>query len=67
MPLSAKHDVFLSALDLLVLHALKIEPQHGYALVARIRQLSRYLLRAEEGGLYPALQRLLKSGLGEAR
>jgi PadR family transcriptional regulator PadR len=44
-----------------------IEPLHGYALATRIQQRSRDLLQVEEGSLYPALQRLLKAGLVDAR
>jgi len=35
---------------------------HGYAIAQRIHQNSGNLLRAEEGSLYPALQRLLIEG-----
>jgi transcriptional regulator len=34
---------------------------HGYALVQVIRRTSDDLLQIEEGSLYPALQRMLKS------
>jgi transcriptional regulator len=51
----------------MVLRLLKQEPLHGYALVQRIQQLSNNLLQVEEGSLYPALQRLLKEDLVEAK
>jgi len=35
---------------------------HGYALVEVIKRTSDDLLQIEEGSLYPALQRMLKSG-----
>ena len=35
---------------------------HGYALVQVIKRTSDELLQIEEGSLYPALQRMLKSG-----
>lgn len=35
---------------------------HGYALVEVIKRTSDNLLQVEEGSLYPALQRMLKSG-----
>jgi transcriptional regulator len=35
---------------------------HGYAIAQRIRQLSGDVLEAEEGSLYPALQRILLEG-----
>ena len=59
-------DLFPGALEMMVLRLLKQEPLHGYALVQRIQETSRNLLQVEEGSLYPALQRLLKSKLVEA-
>ena len=35
---------------------------HGYALAQQIKRVSDDLLQIEEGSLYPALQRMLKSG-----
>ena len=52
---------------MMVLRLLKQEPMHGYALVQRIQQLSNNLLQVEEGSLYPALQRLLKDDLVDAK
>jgi len=54
------------ALALLVLRVLQSGPLHGYAIAQRIRQLSRDVLEAEEGSLYPALQRLLLEGWAAA-
>ena len=39
---------------------------HGYALAQHTTGVSDDLLHVEEGSLYPALQRMLKSGLVEA-
>lgn len=50
------------ALAMLVLRVLRGGPLHGYAIAQRIRQLSGEVLEAEEGSLYPALQRLLIEG-----
>src|SRR5215831_2983528 len=50
------------ALAMLVLRVLKSGPLHGYAIAQRIRQLSSDVLEAEEGSLYPALQRILVEG-----
>jgi PadR family transcriptional regulator PadR len=58
-----RRDLFSGALDLMVLHSLRLKPMHGYALVKHIKQASDGLLQIEEGSLYPALQRLLKEGL----
>lgn len=35
---------------------------HGYALAQHIKSVSDDLLQIEEGSLYPALQRMLKTG-----
>jgi transcriptional regulator len=58
-------DLFSGALELMVLHSLRLKPMHGYALVKHIRQVSEDLLQIEEGSLYPALQRMLREGLLE--
>jgi PadR family transcriptional regulator PadR len=49
-------------LAMLVLRVLRTGPLHGYAIAQRIRQLSDSVLEAEEGSLYPTLQRLLIEG-----
>jgi PadR family transcriptional regulator PadR len=50
------------ALAMLILRVLQSGPLHGYAIAQRIRQLSGEVLEAEEGSLYPALQRILLEG-----
>src|SRR5215471_6332419 len=50
------------ALAMLILRVLQSGPLHGYAIAQRIRQLSGDVLEAEEGSLYPALQRILLEG-----
>lgn len=47
---------------MLILRVLQSGPLHGYAIAQRIKQLSRDVLAAEEGSLYPALQRILVEG-----
>lgn len=47
---------------MLVLRVLQSGPLHGYAIAQRIRQLSNSVLDAEEGSLYPTLQRMLLEG-----
>ncbi|SPE34856.1 Transcriptional regulator, PadR family [Candidatus Sulfopaludibacter sp. SbA3] len=53
---------------MLVLRVLQSGPLHGYAIAQRIRALSDSVLEAEEGSLYPTLQRMLLEGwvIGEA-
>lgn len=64
---ATSRDLFPGALEMMVLRLLKQEPLHGYALVQRIQQVSNNLLQIEEGSLYPALQRLLRDGLVDAK
>ena len=61
-----QRDLFSGALELMVLHSLRLKPMHGYALVKHIQQVSGDLLQIEEGSLYPALQRMLRDGLLES-
>ena len=53
-------------LDMLVLKVLSVGRMHGWGIAQRIRQVSREVLRVEEGSLYPALRRLELDGLVEA-
>jgi PadR family transcriptional regulator, regulatory protein PadR len=50
------------SLTMLVLRVLRGGPLHGYAIAQRIHQLSGEVLEADEGSLYPALQRMLVEG-----
>jgi transcriptional regulator len=50
-------------LDMLILKALSLGPNHGYGILLRIEQTSRGLLSLEQGSLYPALNRLEHKGL----
>ena len=49
-------------LDLLILKALSLGPQHGWAVADRIQQISRDALSVRQGSLYPALHRLQRRG-----
>jgi len=55
--------VLLEKIDLLVLKALSLAPLHGFGIGQRITQLSGGELKITLGSLYPALQRLERSGL----
>jgi PadR family transcriptional regulator PadR len=46
----------------LILKTLTLEPMHGWAVSARIQQISRGVLEVNQGSLYPALQRLEQKG-----
>ena len=60
-------DLPQGTLDLLILKTLALEPQHGWAISERIRQVSSELLQVQQGSLYPALHRLERRGWIEAR
>ena len=59
---SEYRDLFPGALELMILQTLRRKPMHGYALAQHIKSISDELLEIEEGSLYPALQRMLKTG-----
>jgi len=54
-------------LDLLILKALALRPQHGWAVSERIQQISKDVLRVQQGSLYPSLHRLERRGWIKAR
>ena len=58
----ARGDLLPGTLDMLILRTLQWGPQHGYAIGQTIRVQSSDVLQVEAGSLYPALQRLAKSG-----
>ncbi len=61
---SSKADVLQGTLDLMVLQTLAtLGPLHGYAIAARLEQVSRGALRLNMGTLYPGLMRLEQRGL----
>ena len=49
-------------LDLLILKTLDLEPQHGWAISERLRQISSDQVHVQQGSLYPALHRLERRG-----
>ena len=56
-------DLLPGTLDMLILKALSLGPNHGYGVLLRIEQTSKGLLSLEQGSLYPALNRLEHRGL----
>ena len=61
---TAKADVLQGTLDLMVLQTLNsLGPLHGYAIAARLDQVSSGALQLNMGTLYPALMRLEQRGL----
>ena len=60
--IKAKADLLQGTLDLLVLKTLALEPMHGWGISQRIQQMSRDVLRINQGSLYPSLHRLEQQG-----
>ena len=60
--MSERLDLPQGTLDLLILKALSLAPQHGWAISERIQQVSRETLQIPQGSLYPALHRLERRG-----
>src|SRR6202158_3380308 len=57
-----KSDLVYGTLDMLILKALQHDPRHGLEIADRIQQMSKEILRVEQGSLYPALYRLEAQG-----
>jgi PadR family transcriptional regulator PadR len=55
-------DLVQGTLDLLILKILALEPQHGWAIGQRLKQVSGDVLQVSEGSLYPALHKLEQGG-----
>jgi len=60
--MTTRLDLLQGTLDLLILRTLVAEPRHGWAISERIQDLSRDVLRVNQGSLYPALHRLEQQG-----
>jgi PadR family transcriptional regulator, regulatory protein PadR len=59
-----KTDVLQGTLDLMVLQTMAaLGPLHGYAIAARLEQVSKGSLQLNMGTLYPCLMRLEQRGL----
>ena len=60
--MSKPPDLVQGTLDLLLLKIIALEPQHGWAISQRLRQVSHDELHASDGSIYPALQKLELAG-----
>jgi transcriptional regulator len=60
--MSKPPDLVQGTLDLLVLKILDLEPQHGWAISQRLKQISGDQLQVSAGSLYPALHKLELAG-----
>jgi transcriptional regulator len=56
-------ELMQGTLDLLILQTLAFGKVHGHAIARTIERRSDEVLQVGHGSLYPALQRLVKSGL----
>ena len=56
-------ELLQGTLDLLILKAVSLRPEHGYGILLRIQQISGEALQIQQGSLYPALYRLEHQGL----
>jgi len=65
--MSNEAELLPGTLDLLILKAVSLGPLHGYGVLLRIGQISGQALLIEQGALYPALFRLVRQGLLEAK
>jgi PadR family transcriptional regulator PadR len=57
-----RSELLPGTLEMLILKTLTLGTLHGYGLAQYIRDLSRDVIRIEEGSLYPALQRMRIKG-----
>ena len=60
--MSKPSDLLQGTLDLLILRTLALGPMHGWAVAARIQQISQDVFQIKQGALYPALHRLEQQG-----
>ena len=57
-----RNELLPGTLDMLVLSTLSLGPLHGYGIAQHIERTSGEALKVEQGSLYPALERLQRSG-----
>src|SRR2546423_12239199 len=60
--MTTRLDLLQGTLDLLILRTLATESRHGWAISERIQEISKDVLRVNQGSLYPALHRLEQQG-----
>jgi len=62
MPTKTRSGLLQGTLDLLILRTLIFGPLHGHGITKHIQRTSEEVLLVDHGSLYPALNRLEKSG-----
>jgi len=65
-PRAQQGELLQGTLPLLILRTLAPGPNHGFAIARRIQQISKSVLKIEQGSLYPALHRMELDGLIES-
>lgn len=64
---SSRFPIPQGTLDMLILQIVSLEPAHGYGIAQRLEQISRSVVRVNQGSLYPALHRLELRGWLKAK
>lgn len=59
-------ELLKGTLDLLILQALSLEPNHGLGVARRVAQMSGQAFEVKPGSLFPALHRLEERGWVDA-
>jgi PadR family transcriptional regulator PadR len=60
-------ELLQGTLDMLILRTLLFGPAHGHSIAKHIQRTTDDVLQVEHGSLYPALHRLERKGLIEAK
>ena len=60
--MSKPADLVQGTLDMLILRILALQPQNGWAISQRLKQVSSHVLGVSHGSLYPALHKLEHRG-----
>ena len=66
MAQSGSGELLQGTLPLLILRVLATDANHGFAIARRIQQISKEVIKVEEGSLYPALHRMELEGWVES-
>jgi transcriptional regulator len=64
--MTSRGELLQGTLPLLILRTLATGANHGFAIARRIQQISKSVLRVEQGSLYPALHRMEIDGFIES-
>lgn len=60
--MAPRTELLQGTLDVLILKALALEPNHGLGIARRVEQLTRGTFQVKPGSLFPALHRLQEKG-----